>query len=147
MKHLSLKLLSDIVVSRRKVLKLSQTALSQKANINRSILSRLEAQDYSPSVDQLLSLCAVLGFQPTDVIVDDEAEIKPVERKKIAVAGTGYVGLSLAVLLSQHNDVTAVDIVEVLSGELDDGGTGGIFGGVFTFQVCDGHFIQRITAY
>lgn len=30
---------------------------------------------------------------------------------KIAVAGTGYVGLSLAVLLSQHNDVTAVDIV------------------------------------
>lgn len=30
---------------------------------------------------------------------------------KIAVAGTGYVGLSLAVLLSQHNDVEAVDVV------------------------------------
>jgi len=30
---------------------------------------------------------------------------------KIAVAGTGYVGLSMAVLLSQQNDVTAVDIV------------------------------------
>lgn len=30
---------------------------------------------------------------------------------KIAVAGTGYVGLSLAVLLSQYNDVIAVDIV------------------------------------
>ena len=30
---------------------------------------------------------------------------------KIAVAGTGYVGLSLAVLLSQHNEVSAVDIV------------------------------------
>ena len=30
---------------------------------------------------------------------------------KIAVAGTGYVGLSLATLLSQHNKVTAVDIV------------------------------------
>lgn len=30
----------------------------------------------------------------------------------IAVAGTGYVGLSLAVLLSQHNHVVAVDIVE-----------------------------------
>lgn len=29
---------------------------------------------------------------------------------KIAVAGTGYVGLSLAVLLAQHNNVTAVDI-------------------------------------
>ena len=29
----------------------------------------------------------------------------------IAIAGTGYVGLSLATLLSQHNHVTAVDII------------------------------------
>lgn len=33
------------------------------------------------------------------------------ERYNIAVAGTGYVGLSLAVLLSQHNIVTAVDVI------------------------------------
>ena len=30
---------------------------------------------------------------------------------KVAVAGTGYVGLSIATLLSQHHHVTAVDII------------------------------------
>ena len=33
------------------------------------------------------------------------------EKTKIAVAGTGYVGLSIATLLSQHNRVTAVDVI------------------------------------
>lgn len=48
-----------------------------------------------------------------DIISDLEKEIIRIMEKKIkiAVAGTGYVGLSIAVLLSQYHQVTAVDVV------------------------------------
>ena len=37
---------------------------------------------------------------------------------KIAVAGTGYVGMSIATLLAQKNHVTAVDVIPELDGKL-----------------------------
>ena len=112
MKHLSLQLLAETVVNKRKSLKLSQIELSKKTGINRSMLSKLESEDYAPSVDQLLALSSVLDFPISDVLADDAVRLFAIDRKKVAVAGTGYVGMSLAVLLSQHNDVIAVDIVE-----------------------------------
>lgn len=121
MKRLSLSLLSDTVISRRKALKMKQIDLATKTGMNRSMLSKLETQNYTPSIEQLQALGEVLGFEPTDLFIDSQADNKSSKTNstaasvlrpyRIAVAGTGYVGLSLAVLLSQHNDVTAVDIV------------------------------------
>ena len=112
MKKLSVSLLAQLVSERRRALGFSQTELAEKTGMNRSMLSRLERGGYCPSVDQLLCLSEVLGFSLDEVIRNESAESVSVPRKKIAVAGTGYVGVSLSVLLSQHHDVTAVDIVE-----------------------------------
>ena len=113
MKKLSMQLLADTVVSRRKAMKITQAQLSKTTGINRGLLSRLESLDYVPAIEQLQALGEALNFEPTDMFVDT-ATSTPINVERpymIAVAGTGYVGLSLAVLLAQHNKVTAVDIV------------------------------------
>ncbi len=91
---------------------MTQAELSRITGIHRGLLSRLEAQDYTPSVNQLQALAETLSFEISDLFVDADArEIETDRSYNIAVAGTGYVGLSLAVLLAQHNNVTAVDII------------------------------------
>jgi UDPglucose 6-dehydrogenase len=91
---------------------MTQAELSKATGINRGLLSRLESEDYSPSVNQLQALSEVLDFDIKDVMYDPDLTPVKIDKKyNIAVAGTGYVGLSLAVLLAQHNNVTAVDIM------------------------------------
>ena len=112
MKTISLHLLAETVHSLRKSKEITQAQLSELTGINRSILSRLESEDYMPSVNQLQSLSETLGFDPANLFVStDDQYSTTVKPYNIAVAGTGYVGLSLAVLLAQHNQVTAVDII------------------------------------
>ena len=106
--------MSDTIISKRKEAKMTQVQLAEATGINRGMISRLESCDYTPSIDQLQSIAEVLHFEVVDLFEDDKPVVqKPVLDKKynIAVAGTGYVGLSIATLLSQHNHVTAVDII------------------------------------
>ena len=113
MKKLSLSLLSDTVTRSRKEKNLTQQQLSSMTGINRAMIGRLEKQDYLPSIPQLEALGEVLGFDPVSMFTE-QTEISATEKKSpknIAVAGTGYVGLSIATLLAQHNHVTAVDII------------------------------------
>ena len=109
MKKLSIELLAKTVAAHRKALGLTQTALASVTGMNRSILSRLETGDFTPSVDQLLALSEALSFPMDSLFILDEPVLeKSCKSLKIAVAGVGYVGLSLAVLLAQDNAVTAV---------------------------------------
>lgn len=113
MKKLSQKLLMNTIVEKRKEKKLTQQEVADRTGMNRGILSRLETGDYVPSIQQLESLGEVLGFEPVSLFVEEPKglQFEKCSPLNIAVAGTGYVGLSLAVLLAQHNHVTAVDII------------------------------------
>ena len=114
MKKLSQERMVTTILKRRKEKGFTQKDLSDRTGINRVMIGRMENKEYMPSIIQLEKLGDVLDFEVTDLF---EEEPKKKEARghgpyNIAVAGTGYVGLSMAVLLSQHNHVTAVDIVE-----------------------------------
>ena len=114
MKKLSVRKMADTIITKRKAKKITQAQLAEMTGINRGMISRLESCNYTPSIDQLQAIAEALDFEVVDLFEDDKADKKKflVDRKyNIAVAGTGYVGLSIATLLSQHNHVTAVDII------------------------------------
>jgi UDPglucose 6-dehydrogenase len=77
------------------------------------MISRAEKMDYVPSIEQLEKLSEQLHFDITDLFEEKRSVKKTIDKHyNIAVAGTGYVGLSIATLLSQHHHVEAVDIVK-----------------------------------
>ncbi|MBR3638384.1 MAG: nucleotide sugar dehydrogenase [Lachnospiraceae bacterium] len=138
MSNLNLTSLATAIRTRRKAMGMTQADLAEKTGISRSALSKIETKEYTPSLEQIAAICEVLELEPAAVLADinkpsgeiveasgntnktntgktnaeANATLKlPKSGYSIAVAGTGYVGLSLAVLLAQHNNVTAVDII------------------------------------
>lgn len=106
--------MADTILAKRKEQKLTQEQLANMTGIHRGMLSRLESRDYIPSIEQLQRIAEVLGFEVTDLFMEEppaHSEPAVCQKYNIAVAGTGYVGLSIATLLAQHNHVTAVDIL------------------------------------
>lgn len=114
MKKISGKTIADTVSAKRKSNGMTQAQLAEATGINRSMIGRIENEEYTPTIDQLQTLAEVLGFEVVDLFKEDvpaPRKAKLDRKYNIAVAGTGYVGLSIATLLAQHNHVTAVDII------------------------------------
>lgn len=114
MKKFSQDRLIHAVLQGRKAKGWNQSQLSQVTGINRSLLSRLEQGAFLPSLAQLDCLAAALDFDVSSLYLSDAPAKEPAPSCppcRIAVAGMGYVGLSMAVLLAQRHSVTAVDVV------------------------------------
>ena len=114
MKRINIKQLGKMIKTSRENKNISQQDLSKKTKINRAMISKIESGKYIPSIEQLDSLQKELNFSIDDILFDDSVKEKKtinLKHMNIVVAGTGYVGLSIACLLSKHNTVKAVDII------------------------------------
>lgn len=112
MKNFSISKLAETIHTQRKLLGLTQQDLADRAGINRSMLCRLENQDYVPSLDQLTRLANTLQFDVSNVFIEYQTPVfNHVIPRNITVYGAGYVGLSLATLLARHHKVTLVDVI------------------------------------
>lgn len=108
-----LKLFLEDIMKSQKNKCLPYDSLSRITGIDIAMIDKIEKGEVSPTIKQIDQLSNALDLNPISYFKISQNRIRNFSKPmRIAVAGTGYVGLSLAVLLAQHNHVTAVDIVE-----------------------------------
>ena len=71
MKKLSVTKLAEVMKTKRKELNLTQAQLSKMTNINRAIISRMEMNNFIPSIIQLENLAKVLSFDINTLFYDE----------------------------------------------------------------------------
>lgn len=81
MKRLSQQKLVETVKRLRKAKSFTQEQLCEKTGINRQMIGRLENHEYLPSIPQLEKMAEILGFEMTDLYVEDEPVIYTAFRK------------------------------------------------------------------
>lgn len=74
MKVLSTAKLAKTVTELRKQKDLTQEQLGEQTSLNRVMVGRIERENFIPSIIQLQALSAVLGFDLTDMFVEQEDE-------------------------------------------------------------------------
>ncbi|MCK9524109.1 MAG: helix-turn-helix domain-containing protein [Proteobacteria bacterium] len=74
MKILSTARLAKLVIELRKKKGLTQEQLGEQTSLNRVMVGRIERENFIPSVVQLQALSSVLGFDLTEIFVEQEKE-------------------------------------------------------------------------
>ena len=115
MKKLSQSLLADLVATKRKEQNMTQQALADTTGINRALISRLEKEDFLPSIPQLEALCEALGFEPDEVFVDNTnnklASPAPLNIAVLSIV-YAYIHESEHIITTYHSDMADIAYLE-----------------------------------